>query len=96
MNQYGRQAMDHWRRWLPSRFAQIEDQDRFFATLGEEVAEQIADQSAELAAQSPAEGAYLDEVGRLNSIRQRVEEQVLQERVLLEPESSDPAAAQEA
>lgn len=95
MNQYGRQAMEHWRSWLPTRFAEIEDREVFFTTLGQEVAEQISDQSAEMAAREQAEGTYLDEVGRLHSIRQRVEEQVLQEQVLLPPETSEPATAPE-
>ena len=40
MNQYGEMARRHWARWLPGRFAAIENPEAFFTGLGEE-AEQI-------------------------------------------------------
>ena len=86
MNEYGVQAMTHWRQWLPSRFAQIADPETFFANLGLEVAEQIADLSTELAGDDPAQETYLEKVGRLNAARHRAQETILADQVLLPPE----------
>ncbi|GAA4554903.1 hypothetical protein GCM10023175_54100 [Pseudonocardia xishanensis] len=91
MNEYGAQAMTHWRRWLPSRYAQIASPETFFAELGLEVADQITDLSTELAGDDPARETYLEKVGRLNAARQRAREMVLAEQVLLPPE---PEAAE--
>jgi hypothetical protein len=50
MNHYGVTARRHWERWLPERYATIQNPDSFFSTLGEEVAQQIADLTLDLAA----------------------------------------------
>jgi hypothetical protein len=89
MNQYATMARDHWARWLPGRYAQIPDPDTFFASLGEEVAQQIGDLMMDLAGDDPPGEGYLAKVGRLNMARLQAEEMVLAERVLLAPE---PAA----
>jgi hypothetical protein len=34
MNDYGRLAMVHWRRWLPALYAAIGEPEVFFSTLG--------------------------------------------------------------
>jgi hypothetical protein len=86
MNQYGMLAQRHWARWLPERFASIQDPDSFFSTLGEELARQIADLALELAGDDPPGEDYLVKVGRLNMARLQAEEIVLREQVLLPPE----------
>jgi hypothetical protein len=86
MNQYAAMAERHWRRWLPSRVAAMDDPSNFFSDLGEEVAERIEDLTAELAGDDPPGETYLDKVGRLNMARLRAEEMVLAEAVLLPPE----------
>lgn len=98
MNQYAALAERHWRRWLPSRVAAMDDPPSFFSNLGEEVAEQIEDLTAELAGDDPAGETYMDKVGRLNMARLRAEEAVLRETVLLPPEpgvaeNDEPAGA---
>lgn len=98
MNQYAALAERHWRRWLPSRVAAMDDPASFFSNLGEEVAEQIEDLTAELAGDDPAGETYMDKVGRLNMARLRAEEAVLRETVLLPPEpgveeNDEPAGA---
>ena len=96
MNHYGTMAQRHWKRWLPERYAAIQDPDSFFSTLGEEVAQQIGDLGLDLAGDDPPGEGYLEKAGRLNMARLQAEEIVLKERVLLEPEpgadpdSSDP------
>ncbi len=86
MNQYAAMAERHWRRWLPSRVAAMEDPASFFSDLGEEVADQIEDLTMELAGDDPPGESYMDKVGRLNIARLRAEELVLRETVLLPPE----------
>lgn len=86
MNQYGTMAREHWARWLPGRYSQIQNPDSFFTALGEEVAQQIGDLMLDLAGDGPPGEDYLAKVGRLNMARQQAEELVLAERVLLPPE----------
>ena len=91
MNHYGTMAQRHWQRWLPSRYATIQDPDSFFSTLGEEVAQRIGDLSLDLAGEDSAGEGYLEKVGRLNMARLQAEEIVLKEQVLLDPEpGADP------
>src|SRR5260370_33654001 len=86
MNQYGATAGRHGVRWLPERYAAIQDPDSFFSTLGEEVAQQISDLMLELAGDDPSGEDYLVKVGRLNAARNPAEEIAVRERGLLPPE----------
>jgi hypothetical protein len=91
MNHYGAMAQRHWERWLPERYATIQDPDSFFSMLGEEVARQIADLALDLAGDDPPGEDYSVKVGRLNMARLQAEEIVLREQVLLSPErDADP------
>jgi hypothetical protein len=86
VNQYGEMARRHWARWLPGRFAAIEDPEAFFTSLGEEAVERITALAWELAGDDiPGEG-YLAKAGRLGEARHRAEQIVLTEMILLEPE----------
>jgi len=86
MNQYGEMARRHWARWLPDRYAVIENPETFFTALGEEATERITALAWELAGDDiPGEG-YLAKAGRLGEARHRAEQIVLTEMVLLEPE----------
>ncbi len=86
MNQYAAMAERHWRRWLPSRVAAMDDPTSFFSTLGEDVAGRVEDLAAELAGDDPPGETYMEKVGRLNMARLRAEEMVLPETVLLPAE----------
>ncbi|MDE9363982.1 hypothetical protein PZ938_00035 [Luteipulveratus sp. YIM 133132] len=94
MNSYGHRAMEHWKRWLPSRYALIPDPRAFFEDLGEQASAQMVAVSEQLEEQYASDLAglgYLEKVGRLNAIRKQAEEVVLAEMVLLEPEpGTDP------
>ena len=91
MNHYGMTAQRHWQRWLPTRYATIQDPDSFFSALGEQVANRIADLTLDLAGDDPPAEDYLVKVGRLNMARLQAEEIVLREQVLLPPEpGADP------
>ena len=93
MNRYGAMARSHWARWLPQRYATINDPDSFFSTLGQDTARQIDELTAELAGDDqPGEG-YLAKAGRLTAARNQAEEIILPQQVLLAPEpetSEDP------
>lgn len=86
MNKYAAMAERHWRRWLPSRVAAMDDPASFFESLGEEAAERIEDLTMDLAGDDPPGESYMEKVGRLNMARLRAEEMVLPETVLLPPE----------
>ena len=89
MNQYGAMARSHWARWLPQRYATIDDPDSFFSTLGQETARQIDELTAELAGDDqPGEG-YLAKAGRLTAARSQAEEIILPQQVLLRPRAGD-------
>lgn len=77
MNQYATLARQHWQRYLPSRYAQIEDPTAFFTELGEQISDQINDLTATLAGDDPPGESYLDKVGRLNAAGQMAREQIL-------------------
>jgi hypothetical protein len=103
MNQYGAMAQSHWARWLPQRYATINDPDSFFSTLGQETARQIEELAADLAGDDqPGEG-YLAKAGRLTAARSQAEEIILPQQVLLapepeaneDPEQNDPPPASE-
>jgi len=86
MNRYGLMAQQHWARWLPARYARIEDPGSFFSELGTRTAERIDSLALTLAGDDqPGEG-YLSKAGRLGQARRQAEEIVLAELVLLEPE----------
>lgn len=86
MNSYGRQAMEHWRRWLPARYQLITDPWVFFSMLGQQAESQILELTDQLAGPDlPGEG-YLEKVGRLNMAKNQAEEWVLREMILLDPE----------
>ncbi len=86
MNRYGEMARRHWARWLPGRYAAIEDPEAFFSDLGHEAGERLSALACELAGDDqPGEG-YLGKAGRLGEARHRAEQIVLAEMILLEPE----------
>jgi len=89
MNEYGQMALDHWQRWLPERYSQIEDPNSFFSTLGDQVATRIADLTLDLAGEDPPGETFMNKLGRLNNAAQRAREMVLPEMVLLDPETDE-------
>lgn len=93
MNQYGQMAQEHWARWLPARYAAIEDPASFFSGLGDRAQQRIDRLAAELAGDDPPGEGYLEKAGRLGEARHRAEQIALAEDVLLEPE---PGASDEA
>src|SRR5580704_12648239 len=91
MNRYGAIAHSHWARWLPQRYATIEDPDSFFSNLGQETARQIDELAAALAGDDQAGESYLAKAGRLTAARSQAEEIILPQQILVppEPEAND-------
>lgn len=91
MNRYGEMAQQHWARWLPGRYAAIEDPDSFFSEIGERAEARIDHLADTLAGDDqPGEG-FLGKAGRLGEARHRAEQIVLTEEILLPPEpGADP------
>jgi hypothetical protein len=86
MNRYGLMARQHWARWLPGRYALIEDPDSFFLELGIRAAERIDSLALTLAGDDQPGEEYLSKAGRLGQARHQAEEIILAELILLEPE----------
>jgi len=59
MNYYGEMARDHWARWLPSRYAAIEDPGSFFSDLGSQAEMRIDALADELAGNDQQGEGYL-------------------------------------
>ncbi len=95
MNEYGQMALDHWQRWLPERYSQIEDPNSFFSALGDQVATQIADLTMDLAGEDPPGEQFMQKLGRLNNAAQRAREMVLPQTVLLDPETDEDPQPQQ-
>ena len=91
MNQYGEMARRHWARWLPGRYAAVEDPNSFFSDLGNQAEARIDILADDLAGDDqPGEG-YLGKAGRLGAARHQAEQMVLTELILLPPEpGTDP------
>jgi hypothetical protein len=91
VNQYGVIAQEHWARWLPGRYAAIEDPGSFFSDLGSQAEMRIDSLASQLASDDqPGEG-FLGKAGRLGEARHRAEQIVLAEDILLDPEpGADP------
>lgn len=99
MNSYGRTAQKYWQQYAPEQYAQIQDPESYFSTLGTSVANRIADLQSQLAGNDQQDETHLDKVGRLNMARLRAEEVVMREDVWIFPEAhssqdqDDPAWA---
>jgi hypothetical protein len=86
VNQYGEMARRHWARWLPNRFAAIEDPEAFFTDLGNRAEQKITALAWDLAGDDMTGEEYLTKAGRLGEARHRAEQIVLTEMILLPPE----------
>lgn len=87
MNKYGAMAQEHWKTWLPGRYATIQDPDSFFSELGIEVSDRIAALEIDLLGPDNPNEDFFTRVGRRNMARLQAEELTLPELALLPPES---------
>ena len=89
MNNYGRQAQQHWTRVAPGRVRELEDAEAFFTDLGEQVEQQIANMWPAIAGPDVPGESVLEKTGRLNAARRQAEEIALSELVWLPQEEID-------
>lgn len=86
MNRYGQIAMKHWQRWLPTRYSQIENPQRFFQDLGRQIEDQVLDLTPQIERRQQPSPDYLTRVGQLNMAQKVAEERVLADLAYLQPE----------
>jgi hypothetical protein len=78
-----------WPWFGPPWYAEIEDPERFFAEVGEELARQLDEFADEVVGQARPGEKCLEQVARLFRARAQATEIVLRERLLLLPGSAD-------
>lgn len=93
MNEYGRLAMNHWKRHFPSDYQRIEDPESHFTTMGEQAQEQQTQLEDEIIARTPASPDYLTEVARRNQARATAKELVLTDLLPTPQEPEQDAAS---
>lgn len=86
MNKYGRLAQRHWQRWLPTRYAQIQDLESFFTGLGDQIEDQVTQMAEASVRAEPEATDYLARVGQLNMARLAAEEAAMAQLAYLPPE----------
>ena len=87
MNHYGQLAQTHWMQWLPARFCEIEDTDRFFTVMGQQIQIEVDTIYSAMTAQVPADLAADQIEGWKNMARTMAEEKILNEVAYLPPET---------
>ena len=91
LNYYGELLRRQWEGCLPSVYQQIRDPSAFFAVLGEVIAQRIDELTDQLAGDDQRGEGYLAKVARLTAARDRAQERVLGEYLLLSPDEDRPA-----
>ena len=79
MNSYGQRLMKAWETLAPDQYAKIKDPNHHFSTLGEEAQELIEDGVSLLPSNSLPGETYLQSVGRINAMKQQIEESVMRD-----------------
>jgi hypothetical protein len=87
MNHYGQMALEHWRRHRLEELAAIEDPQRFFSELGEQVAETVQTRTDQLLANQPQVTGFVARVKQEQTARMTAEDETLREMVYTEPGS---------
>jgi len=87
MNNYGQLARTYWMQWLPAQYAAIEDTDRFFTVMGQQIRTEVDAMYEEMTAEIPATVPPSDIEGWKNMARKMAEEKILAEVAYWPPES---------
>ena len=90
LNYYGELMRRPWQGCLPDVYQQIRDPSNFFAVLGEVIAQRIDEHIDDLAGDDQHGEGYLAKVARLTAARERAQERVLGEYLLLPPDEGRP------
>ena len=91
LNHYGELARRQWEGCLPEIYQQVRDPGAFFAVLGEVIAHRIDELADYLAGDDQNDEGYLAKVARLTAARQRAQQRVLGEYLLLPQDEDRPA-----
>jgi len=88
MNHYGAQAQKHWKQRRSAEYAQIEDPERYFTDLGNQIATEIERRrnTAELQTGAGQSTDFLANLQSLNSAAS-VADEVMREMAFTEPNS---------
>lgn len=96
MNQHGATAQLHWRTYLPARYSELEDPDRFFTDLGTQAETEIEDRYLQYSEpEIPGESAE-DKQARLTEAMSRAIEEVYAELITPSPASQGEPEPQDA
>jgi hypothetical protein len=87
MNQYGQLAQTHWMQWLPARYSEIEDTDRYFTVMGLQIQSEVDTIYSAMTAEVPETMAPDQVEGWKNMARKMAEEKILAEVAYLPPET---------
>ena len=77
MNRYGLQLMRGWEALAPSQYAMIKNPQLHFTNLGQEVLELIEEEMSQISGSAQPGESLMETVGRINAVRQQIEEVVL-------------------
>jgi hypothetical protein len=91
LNYYGELVRRQWEGCLPAICQQIRDPGNFFAVLGEVIAQRIDEHADDLAGDDPPGEGYLAKVARLTAARDRAQQRVLSEYLLIPPDEDRSA-----
>ncbi|RRD49982.1 hypothetical protein [Arachnia propionica] len=83
LDRYGLRALEHWRHHAPPGQRDVADPRRFFAELGERLANRIEELATPEEAALPATLPPLERIGQISRIRRRAEELALTEQLQL-------------
>lgn len=84
MNRYGRRAREHWAKYLPERYQQLENPEQFFNNLGDEIQDRI-DELME--GRSQLGPSFMANLQALNTAKFEAENEAMRELALLPPEN---------
>ena len=91
LNYCGELTRRQWEGCLPEIYQQVRDPGALFAVLGEVIAHRIDELADYLAGDDQNGEGYLAKVARLTAARERAQERVLGEYLLLPPDGDRPA-----
>jgi hypothetical protein len=87
MNHYGAMAQQHWQKVRAEEYALIEDPERFFSELGEQVAEMVQQRMDQLLETQPRAEGFVAELARQQTARGTAEDETLRTMVFTDPGS---------
>ncbi len=87
--EYASRARSYYRDFLPGRYQQITNPERFFSDLGQRIEDQVQTTERQLAGPDSPDEGFLQKVGRLNMARLRAAELVMAQEVYSIPPETE-------